>query len=125
MVTALEAATAVVVVDDDVLAALGLVAGRDDLLPELTQVASMWGLSANPFDCWLAERGLATLDLRVRAATRNAATLAAVIALRGSVNAAKNAADGAQAAALDAKAASAAGSRSFRATLRCCPSCAG
>ena len=52
---------------------LGLVAGRDDLLQELTQVASIWGLSANPFDCWLTERGLATLDLRMHAATRNAA----------------------------------------------------
>jgi cystathionine beta-lyase/cystathionine gamma-synthase len=55
---------------------LGLVAGRDDLLPELTQVASIWGLSANPFDCWLTERGLATLELRMHAATRNAAALA-------------------------------------------------
>jgi cystathionine beta-lyase/cystathionine gamma-synthase len=55
---------------------LGLVAGRDDLLPELTQVASIWGLSANPFDCWLAERGVATLELRMHAATCNAAALA-------------------------------------------------
>ena len=36
---------------------LGLVCGRGDLLPELMQAASIWGLSANPFDCWLAERG--------------------------------------------------------------------
>jgi cystathionine beta-lyase/cystathionine gamma-synthase len=55
---------------------LGVVCGRGDLLPELTQVASIWGLSANPFDCWLAQRGLATLDLRLRAASANAAALA-------------------------------------------------
>jgi cystathionine gamma-synthase len=55
---------------------LGLVAGRGDLLPELSQVASIWGFSANPFECWLAERGLATLDLRMRQASQNAAALA-------------------------------------------------
>ena len=37
---------------------------------------STWGLAANPFDCWLAERGLATLDLRMPAATANAIAIA-------------------------------------------------
>jgi cystathionine beta-lyase/cystathionine gamma-synthase len=37
---------------------------------------SIWGLASNPFDCWLAERGLCTLELRMRAATANAAALA-------------------------------------------------
>jgi cystathionine gamma-synthase len=37
---------------------------------------SIWGLSSNPFDCWLAERGLATLPLRMDAACRNAHALA-------------------------------------------------
>jgi cystathionine gamma-synthase len=56
---------------------LGALAGVDpELLPAINQVASIWGLSANPFDCWLATRGLATLDLRVRAANATAATLA-------------------------------------------------
>lgn len=55
---------------------LGLLAGKGDLLADLTQVASIWGLSANPFDCWLTERGLATLELRAWQATRNAALLA-------------------------------------------------
>jgi cystathionine beta-lyase/cystathionine gamma-synthase len=55
---------------------LGLVAGSGDLLPELSQVISIWGLASNPFDCWLAERGLATLPLRMRAASANAAALA-------------------------------------------------
>src|SRR5207249_634190 len=36
----------------------------------------IWGLASNPFDCWLAERGLATLDLRMRAASANAMQLA-------------------------------------------------
>jgi cystathionine beta-lyase/cystathionine gamma-synthase len=46
------------------------------LLPQFTQVMSIWGLASNPFDCWLAERGLATLPLRMRAASANAAALA-------------------------------------------------
>jgi cystathionine beta-lyase/cystathionine gamma-synthase len=56
---------------------LGVVAGTDpDLLPAINQVVSIWGLAANPFDCWQTLRGLATLDLRVRAATATAAALA-------------------------------------------------
>jgi cystathionine beta-lyase/cystathionine gamma-synthase len=56
---------------------LGFICGEDeDLLPALTQVVSIWGLAANPFDCWLAERGLATLQLRMATATVNAAMLA-------------------------------------------------
>jgi cystathionine gamma-synthase len=56
---------------------LGFIAGEEDgLLPALTQCVSIWGLAANPFDCWLAERGLATLGLRMRAAVANAAHLA-------------------------------------------------
>jgi cystathionine beta-lyase/cystathionine gamma-synthase len=56
---------------------LGFIAGEDDtLLPALTQCVSIWGLAANPFDCWLAERGIATLELRMRTATANAAALA-------------------------------------------------
>ena len=44
---------------------LGLVCGNDpDLLPQMNAAVSIWGLASNPFDCWLAERGLATLDLR-------------------------------------------------------------
>jgi cystathionine beta-lyase/cystathionine gamma-synthase len=55
---------------------LGLIAGKDDLLPQVSATASIWGFSANPFDCWLAERGLATLPLRMKAACANAAALA-------------------------------------------------
>ena len=37
---------------------------------------SIWGLASNPFDCWLAARGLPTLPLRMRTASANAAALA-------------------------------------------------
>jgi cystathionine beta-lyase/cystathionine gamma-synthase len=59
---------------------LGLVCGRGDFGTQLAGVVSTWGLSSNPFDCWLAGRGLATLPLRMRAASANAADLAGWLA---------------------------------------------
>jgi cystathionine beta-lyase/cystathionine gamma-synthase len=55
---------------------LGALAGRPDLLAEVTRTVSIFGLASNPFDCWLAQRGLATLPLRMKAASANAAALA-------------------------------------------------
>ncbi|HYT93175.1 MAG TPA: aminotransferase class I/II-fold pyridoxal phosphate-dependent enzyme [Gemmataceae bacterium] len=55
---------------------LGLIGGRGELPLQVTAAVSIWGLASNPFDCWLAERGLATLPLRMRAASANAAALA-------------------------------------------------
>src|SRR5436305_1524843 len=55
---------------------LGVVAGRDDYLQAISAVVSIWGFASNPFDCWLASRGLATLALRMQAASANAAALA-------------------------------------------------
>jgi cystathionine beta-lyase/cystathionine gamma-synthase len=65
---------------------LGLLAGRDeDELPALTRTVSIWGLASNPFDCWLTQRGLTTLSLRMRAACANAAALADWLAKQSSV----------------------------------------
>jgi cystathionine beta-lyase/cystathionine gamma-synthase len=55
---------------------LGVVSGRGGPAAEVTRAVSVWGFSSNPFDCWLTERGLATLALRMRAACANAAALA-------------------------------------------------
>jgi cystathionine beta-lyase/cystathionine gamma-synthase len=55
---------------------LGLLCGTVDIFAQVSASVSIWGLASNPFDCWLASRGLATLDLRMRAATQNAAALA-------------------------------------------------
>jgi cystathionine beta-lyase/cystathionine gamma-synthase len=55
---------------------LGLIAGRSGLTAEIARTVSVWGFASNPFDCWLAERGVATLDLRMRAACTNAAAIA-------------------------------------------------
>jgi cystathionine beta-lyase/cystathionine gamma-synthase len=65
---------------------LGVAVGVDpELLPGVLQTASIWGLAASPFDCWLTLRGLETLDLRVRAASATAATLADWLARRSGV----------------------------------------
>lgn len=56
---------------------LGMLAGRaPDVLSRLAQIVSIWGLAPPPFDCWLALRGLSTLELRMKAATANAAAIA-------------------------------------------------
>jgi cystathionine gamma-synthase len=56
---------------------LGMIAGIDpELLPAISQIVSTWGLAANPFDCWLCDRGLPTLDLRMKASCRNAVQIA-------------------------------------------------
>ena len=39
-----------------------------------------WGMTPSPFDCWLAERGLNTFDLRVERAQANARALADFLA---------------------------------------------
>ncbi len=64
---------------------LGLVCGRGELLPQVTAAMTIWGLASNPFDCWLAARGLETLPLRMRTASANAAALADWLAGQGGV----------------------------------------
>jgi cystathionine beta-lyase/cystathionine gamma-synthase len=61
---------------------LGVVCGTGDLGTQLPPLVSMWGFAANPFDCWLAERGLATLSLRMRQASATALALADWLASR-------------------------------------------
>ena len=56
---------------------LGYVAARDpQLARRLYDVAVTWGLTPSPFDCWLAERGLHSFDVRFDRAQANAAALA-------------------------------------------------
>ena len=55
---------------------LGLVVGRKPVIDRLANLASTFGLTGNPFDSWLALRGLSTLALRVRQTSINALELA-------------------------------------------------
>ena len=62
-------------------ATLGYVAARDPEVRERTRVlAATMGLTPSPFDCWLAERGLYTFDLRFERASATAARLADALA---------------------------------------------
>lgn len=60
----------------------GVVVGTASYIEEVTQKMIVWGQAPDPFACWLLERGLKTLDVRVRRATENAARLAAWCAER-------------------------------------------
>jgi cystathionine beta-lyase/cystathionine gamma-synthase len=55
---------------------LGVVAGQSTMLARVAQVASTFGLTGNPFESWLALRGLATLGLRVARTSATALELA-------------------------------------------------
>lgn len=67
-------------------ATLGYVVARDkDLQDQIATLAVTWGLTASPFDCWLAERGLYSFDLRYDRAEQNAAELADFIATQPGV----------------------------------------
>ena len=56
---------------------LGYVAAKDPALQKkIYDFAVTTGMTASPFDCWLAERGLATFDLRFERAQSNAKALA-------------------------------------------------
>lgn len=55
---------------------MGVVLGPAGDLARLAAVASTFGLTGNPFESWLALRGLATLGLRVERTSRTALDLA-------------------------------------------------
>jgi cystathionine gamma-synthase len=59
---------------------LGAVCGARDLLTPIRDAIVTWGLNGSPFDCWLAERGMNTLEVRVARANANAAALAELLA---------------------------------------------
>ncbi|HET7553033.1 MAG TPA: aminotransferase class I/II-fold pyridoxal phosphate-dependent enzyme [Gemmatimonadaceae bacterium] len=58
----------------DVLA--GVVMGTASYVEEVRQKMIVWGQAPDPFACWLLERGLKTLDVRVRRQNENALRLA-------------------------------------------------
>jgi cystathionine beta-lyase/cystathionine gamma-synthase len=64
---------------------LGAVCTTRDLLTPIRDTCVTWGLTASAFDCWLAERGMNTLELRVSRANANAAALADFLAEQATV----------------------------------------
>jgi len=66
---------------------LGLLAGRRTLIDRAAAVASAFGFTGNPFESWLALRGVATLSLRSARACANARDLAGRLAAHPRVKA--------------------------------------
>ena len=54
----------------------GVVLGTASYVEEVRQKMIMWGQAPDPFACWLLERGLKTLDVRVRRQNENAMRIA-------------------------------------------------
>jgi cystathionine gamma-synthase len=59
---------------------LGAVCASRELMTPIRDTIVTWGLNASAFDCWLAERGMNTLELRLARASANASALADVLA---------------------------------------------
>ncbi|MFO0917258.1 MAG: PLP-dependent aspartate aminotransferase family protein [Planctomycetaceae bacterium] len=55
---------------------LGVIVGPKDRTRRIRGVSSMYGLNANPFECWLASRGLRTLPLRMERVSHTAHEIA-------------------------------------------------
>ena len=54
----------------------GAVMGTAQYVEEVRQKMIVWGQAPDPFACWLLERGMKTLDVRVRRANENAQRIA-------------------------------------------------
>lgn len=55
---------------------LGVVAGPREMIRKVRGLAALYGVNSNPFECWLASRGLRTLPLRVQRVSATAMQLA-------------------------------------------------
>ncbi len=64
----------------------GMVAGTASYIEEVRQKMMVWGQAPDPFACWLLERGLKTLDVRVQRQNANAMELATWLAGQSSVS---------------------------------------
>jgi cystathionine beta-lyase/cystathionine gamma-synthase len=66
---------------------LGFLGGTNGRIERAASVGSTFGLTGNPFDCWLALRGLATLGVRMPKSCSNALALAERMAAHRAVRA--------------------------------------
>ena len=55
---------------------MGAVLGSEPYIEEVLQKEMLWGQTPDPFACWLLERGLKTLDVRVQRANESALQIA-------------------------------------------------
>jgi cystathionine beta-lyase len=54
----------------------GVVCGNEPFIDEVRHKMMVWGQAPDPFACWLLERGLKTLDVRVKRQNENAMRIA-------------------------------------------------
>lgn len=64
----------------------GVVVGRRELMDRVNEYISVFGANANPFECWLATRGMRTLALRMERVSATAAVIAEFLAANKSVS---------------------------------------
>ncbi|HEX6574354.1 MAG TPA: aminotransferase class I/II-fold pyridoxal phosphate-dependent enzyme [Gemmatimonadaceae bacterium] len=64
----------------------GVVAGTSSYIEEVRRKMMVWGQAPDPFACWLLERGLKTLELRVQRCNENAMKVAEWCAGRNEIN---------------------------------------
>ena len=55
---------------------LGVVVGSQKMVTELNETTSLFGMNGSPFECWLASRGLRSLELRMDRVSSTAQKLA-------------------------------------------------
>ena len=64
----------------------GVVLGTAPYVEEVRQKMMLWGQAPDPFACWLLERGLKTLDVRVQRQNANALEIATWLAAQPAVS---------------------------------------
>jgi cystathionine beta-lyase/cystathionine gamma-synthase len=64
----------------------GVVAGTSSYIEEVRRKMIVWGQAPDPFACWLLERGLKTLDVRVQRCNENAMRVAEWCAGRNEIS---------------------------------------
>jgi cystathionine beta-lyase/cystathionine gamma-synthase len=64
---------------------LGVVVGRRDVIRRVRGMSSLYGVNSNPFECWLASRGLRTLPVRMERVSKTAHALARFLASQPAV----------------------------------------
>lgn len=57
-------------------ATMGMLCGREPNWERVPTTLSTWGMTSSAFDCWLIERGLMTLQLRMSSASQSAKSVA-------------------------------------------------
>lgn len=60
-------------------ASVGSITSTDEIIKKAYSLQQLLGTTGDPFDCWICQRGMRTMDLRVQKQMDNAAKLAAAL----------------------------------------------